>query len=367
MQSNMPVEMNFLSEMAEYQITAHEFFSRVLLDILERNFHYENVLISYFDTQGKFLSWTSKAMIMMDAENHPYRNFQKNDPIRKKIFYEAVQDSLTYDNVLPRLYKATDILPEQGYATCEYVRFIEKNFGAHYSVSLAFGINAYIQVTFFKTAQQGDFDREELEKLEQIYRYIAAAYRNFKRVEKPKIVAEIQQNIIETGEKAYLITDENARVISWSTPAQQLLRHTLGLELDGRLDDPQKFSWLIFLLSMEEGGSQAEIRKRTVKNCIFTIRPHTHVYSNGIAETYYWITMKEQQTDTGFGKVPTENILSPSERRIAESMGQGMTYQEIALQLFISYHTVKNHVQNIYKKCGVKNRVQLLRWLEGQA
>lgn len=49
-------QMNFFSEMSEYQITAREFFSTVLLDSLYRNFGFNDILISYFDTHGNFLS-----------------------------------------------------------------------------------------------------------------------------------------------------------------------------------------------------------------------------------------------------------------------------------------------------------------------
>ena len=45
-------------------------------------------------------------------------------------------------------------------------------------------------------------------------------------------------------------------------------------------------------------------------------------------------------------------------------MYNGLTYQAIADELIISYHTVKKHIQNIYIKCGVNSRYQLYKWLE---
>lgn len=39
-------------------------------------------------------------------------------------------------------------------------------------------------------------------------------------------------------------------------------------------------------------------------------------------------------------------------------------YRKFADELVISYHTVKNHVQNIYTKCGVKSRFQLCKLLK---
>lgn len=55
-------QMNFFSEMSEYQITAREFFSTVLLDQpVTCNFGFNDILISYFDTHGNFLSWTNRS------------------------------------------------------------------------------------------------------------------------------------------------------------------------------------------------------------------------------------------------------------------------------------------------------------------
>lgn len=143
--------MNFFSEMSEHQISAREFFGVVLLDSLERNFGLRDVLISYFDTEGKFLSWTHRNGVLLDSASHPYRKYIANDVVRYVLHEEAVRDHLTYFNVTPRLYKSTDIIRSEDYSHSAYVRFLEENFQAHYSVTMAFGINAYIQVSFFKT------------------------------------------------------------------------------------------------------------------------------------------------------------------------------------------------------------------------
>lgn len=184
-------QMNFFSEMAEHQISAREFFSNVLLDSLDRNFGLKHVLISYFDTHGTFLSWINRNGILLDCEEHPYRKFVANDVIRHVVYQDAVRDHLTYFNVIPRLYKSTDVISPVDYAHSAYVRFLAENFHAHYSVTMAFGINAYIQVAFFKSLENGDFTDQEIEALNEIYVYVANSYKNFKKYEQAKIVSNI--------------------------------------------------------------------------------------------------------------------------------------------------------------------------------
>lgn len=129
--------LRFFSELSEHQISADEFFNVVLLDSLARNFGLQNVLISYFDPQGRFLSWTHRNGVLADCEGHPYRSCQPADVVRQTLYREAVQDNLTYNDVTPRLYHATRIIPPEDYEQSSYVRFLEENFGAHYSVTNA--------------------------------------------------------------------------------------------------------------------------------------------------------------------------------------------------------------------------------------
>ena len=51
--------------------------------------------------------------------------------------------------------------------------------------------------------------------------------------------------------------------------------------------------------------------------------------------------------------------ISKREQEIIHLMLEGMSNADIEKKLYISPHTVKNHIYNIYQKLGVKNRVQI--------
>jgi DNA-binding NarL/FixJ family response regulator len=51
--------------------------------------------------------------------------------------------------------------------------------------------------------------------------------------------------------------------------------------------------------------------------------------------------------------------ITPREREIILLIREGKTNQEIADELFISLATVKDHNNNLFRKCGVRNRVEL--------
>jgi len=51
--------------------------------------------------------------------------------------------------------------------------------------------------------------------------------------------------------------------------------------------------------------------------------------------------------------------LSQRERDVLKLIAIGLSNDEIAAKLFISPHTVKNHVSNIYRKLGIDDRTQV--------
>lgn len=58
-------------------------------------------------------------------------------------------------------------------------------------------------------------------------------------------------------------------------------------------------------------------------------------------------------------KIAYQNQLSEREKVVFELVLIGKKNQEIANELFVDISTVKTHINNIYKKTGVKNRKEL--------
>ena len=57
--------------------------------------------------------------------------------------------------------------------------------------------------------------------------------------------------------------------------------------------------------------------------------------------------------------------LSPREVMVIRLITAGMTYKEAAAVLFISDKTVDSHMQHIYTKVGVRNKLALLLKMYG--
>ncbi len=55
--------------------------------------------------------------------------------------------------------------------------------------------------------------------------------------------------------------------------------------------------------------------------------------------------------------------LTPREKEILAMVAKGMSNEQIAERLFISSHTVRTHLYNLFKKIGVPNRIQAALWV----
>jgi len=61
------------------------------------------------------------------------------------------------------------------------------------------------------------------------------------------------------------------------------------------------------------------------------------------------------------GRAPSAGALTPTERRVAELVAEGLQTKQVAAALFVSAKTVEGHLTNIYAKLGVHSRAELAR------
>jgi len=55
-----------------------------------------------------------------------------------------------------------------------------------------------------------------------------------------------------------------------------------------------------------------------------------------------------------------ENPLSQRETEVLKLLSQGLNYKDVANSMFLSPHTVKTHIKNIYSKLHVNNRAEAI-------
>jgi len=88
---------------------------------------------------------------------------------------------------------------------------------------------------------------------------------------------------------------------------------------------------------------------------IFWLRLYVYPYANSMNQML--------ENSSGLKDFFDNYKLTAREHEIALLILDGKSNKEIEDELFISFHTVKNHISNIYRKCNIKTRHQLIHLL----
>lgn len=99
---------------------------------------------------------------------------------------------------------------------------------------------------------------------------------------------------------------------------------------------------------LEQGGACAVVRTSTspltLIRCIEQVRDHGKFWANGA------------------GAEPTAGGLTDREGDVLQCLASGHADDRIATDLSISVHTVRNHIQNIYRKTDIHCQRALVAW-----
>jgi DNA-binding NarL/FixJ family response regulator len=107
------------------------------------------------------------------------------------------------------------------------------------------------------------------------------------------------------------------------------------------------------LAAMRAGASGVVFKRFAVESLMNAIR--------AVAAGEVWIPPALQGLLATALREPAPDPLTPREREIVRQVALGLRNAEVAHKLFISEDTVKTHLNNIFQKLGLRDRVQLTR------
>jgi DNA-binding NarL/FixJ family response regulator len=105
------------------------------------------------------------------------------------------------------------------------------------------------------------------------------------------------------------------------------------------------------LAAIRAGASGVVYKRFAVQTLIEAAR--------AVAEGQVWMPPALQAVMAGELRAPSPDPLTPREREIVALVAQGLRNAEVARALSISEDTVKTHLNNVFQKLNVRDRVQL--------
>jgi two-component system, NarL family, response regulator LiaR len=149
----------------------------------------------------------------------------------------------------------------------------------------------------------------------------------------------------------------------------------MALKLDARLSEPLIYGVVLALLLLGlkmlqfkyilyDHSKEVYTGIIAIAFTIFGIWLAKNLFIKPSKEIVIKEVMVENVNLTANTEIDTERIaelgISPREMEILKMVGEGMSNQEIAGQLYISLSTVKTHVSNLFSKLNVKRRTQAI-------
>lgn len=144
-------------------------------------------------------------------------------------------------------------------------------------------------------------------------------------------------------DRGYVLVDSTGEVRHWSEATRRLIRRYAGGDARGL---PGELRHSIRRKLAGEASESRMVWRFSKENRRLVVRFVRHPHA-----ACHFLLVEEQET----GGAPAWE-LSPREHEVARWMGQGKSNEEIAIILGISAHTVKNHLEKIFRKLGVENR-----------
>jgi DNA-binding NarL/FixJ family response regulator len=105
-------------------------------------------------------------------------------------------------------------------------------------------------------------------------------------------------------------------------------------------------------LAAIRAGARAVVFKRFAIETLMTAM-------KAVADGEVWMPPALQAQLAAQLRAPADQKLTTRERQIVQHVARGLRNAEVARQLFISEVTVKTHLNNIFQKLGVRDRVGL--------
>lgn len=204
-------------------------------------------------------------------------------------------------------------------------------------------------------AGAGRFSDTELGLVEALARLVSAAA----AAARARAAAERQvqrlQLALELGEEAVLITDLQAADRTANAAARRLLGQVTGL--DGGVEDA------ITVPAAAAAEEQRTMPVRLREGGVGLLRVRS-IRADDPSLVVSFLSLEHPAAPPVNGMLAA---LTPRERDVAELVSLGLRDAEIADQLFLSPYTVTKYLAAMYRKLGMRSRVELARAVLGEA
>lgn len=350
----------------------HEKIIQFVKSIQENSIDFKPRVIHYLSS---ILSFNHVTFFMTDEEGKFIDPIGIN--INEKLFKLYFEYYYKTDIFHPNNYSSqftskenvvtvTDLMTYKNFENTEFYHFLKQD-NFYYQTSLYLRKNNRLigTIGIFKTKESGNFTKKDIDILNILTPFISIRLSDYMEVTQTKHDLHIYKNSMMQIPAGVVLLDNNYSVFSYNELALAYCNDILRFKKS--VTDPvgevikNAFSNLCF-----QDKNSATFLYSPNNRYNLSIKPIIIPNSQKGIETYFiiYIYSSYSSENCTYYSNAVNYHLTKRELEIIELIDQGLNNKEISEKLYISYNTVRTHIENILKKMDVTNRTAILHKLK---
>jgi len=257
-----------------------------------------------------------------------------------------------------KVVSVTDMMSYDQFINTEYYNDFFKKMNLHYQIILPLNIDEKTLgiIGIFKTKEEGEFTQKDLLILNNINKHIAANLKTSLFIDGIQNEKHIYKNCLSQAHLGILVLAQDLSPLYYNEEACRICMDMMSS------DSTQNSISLVTNIIYEKIMGRLFDHIILHGSCQIRIVPQIIPKSNGTIETVYIVFLSNNEKPIGKILEKMNNIYSFSkrEKEIIEEIYNGLSNDQIAEKLYVSIHTVKTHIENVYKKMGINKRASLI-------
>ncbi len=369
----------------------HSNFQYHVLQLLNKHFGFER--ITFFPLYNNNSSYCLDESAGKDGKiNKASNNFValNLDSKRLKLYSEYYYKidifqplNLPKSLVKKPVLSITDIMPYNKYQSTEYYDFLSYN-GLYYQICMFLNIdNIHLgSIGILRSKKDGDFSKNDYVILENIHKYIAHNYKIAVDMANASFRQNLLKHCVEKTPVGILVLDSKFMLIECNKSAYEFC-----LEIFDTKESTDNSNYLNIIATSDScniyiqqainriksnfsAGNSNQSFRMFANNNVFCFTMTSFLLSDdlGNVETIYSVSITKQaaQSNEIVDEIGKKYGLTKRELEVVSLIKMGYSNKEIADKMYISNHTVKAHIMNIFSKVRVTSRTALMFKFEGE-
>ncbi|MEL7647320.1 MAG: response regulator transcription factor [Sedimentibacter sp.] len=324
-----------------------------LLKNISNIFSFNYLTFHLIDSDGRFSSPIglniSGQLFQMYAEYY----------FKTDIFHPI---NMGYFMMTKKTIAITDLMSLKQFEATEYYKDFLKKDNLYYEVAMPLKFNNQLigALGIFRPKEEGNFTPRDYEILRSLYDNITYQLHEYLVRTQIKNEQQIYKNCISQLPIGMIVLDQRRNIINSNEIAKI---YCLDLLSETFISDPvhEVVQNILPNISFQSKDSTSAIYYELDNYTIKIVPSIVPSMQNGV-ETYYllYIIKKSPTKLQNVHAFTYKYNLTERQLEIVELLSQGFSNKEIASKLYISTHTVRTHMDNIFNKLNVSSRTAIL-------